>query len=696
VSVIPAITLQASRTGAHRASMAQIGPTVLIVNGHDANKALWVPSMTLNALGLAAPAAVPTTATDGAGNVTGSVRYRTRWKDATRNLLSRPSPETAALSFTNNKVTVTRGAGAAPTGATHWIVERTTDGGAIFHPVNVSSAAPNGTVLASTTFSDNVLDGTARNSEMYSDAQGIPAADYKGVLANLGRAWLFGRGIHVCNADLTNASTTVANATGLSAAQAGRFLAASDDADGKSYEIATVTPATACALSSVYGGTSRTTQIQIASRGDKAAYSEPNQPECYGQPLLNGQLRNVLEFGDDGEALEAGAGLGEQGVLFAKRRGIFWHQYTLDPNPLTGDGHTVRVPTVRGAIGIRSLRYVNGFIYGVDTLGVWRMAPGSAPQEIGQPIAYEWRRGRLNWTKPDNFILAYDRASRTVWLFVVEGADTYAKRAYLWDELGERWVGTRYFRLGVTEALELPDHGGLNRICCYFEADPASYCRMYGIGVTDGVPPTAAPTRGTATGSMGVTTLDDVLAGAWPTTEPKLKGVQVRKEAKADGSVEWRAIQDNTATQLTVAAWDNGSLPGDRYEIGGIEALYRSPRLTMGAPDRKKKFTELWIWARYKSGSIPFDVRLYFNGSNTAYQAQQAGKAEDGITSAANLPDVQIDPSVQRHRFRVPAQGQQATDMLIEVRSTRAGVPWEIHHIRVFAEVEDGEVPSVR
>jgi hypothetical protein len=335
-----------------------------------------------------------------------------------------------------------------------------------------------------------------------------------------------------------------------------------------------------------------------------------------------------------------------------------------------------------------ALRFINGYAYGIDYRGIWRMAPNGLPMEIGQAISHEWRRtNKLNWLKQDNWHIGYDPAHRQIWFFVCEDSDTYPKRAWVWDEDAEMWIGSRTFSLGCTCTIELPDTHGIPRMVCYYRASTTvgSYARMQGLGVSRGANVTlrnGTVTSGSATG-LGCT------GAGWTTNGAAGSPVTLIRDS---GVNEIQHVVSNTAAALVTTAWTEGvPVAGDTFRIGEIPARYRSGRLTCGDSSRKKQFTEVWIWAKYKTAAVPFTVKARFDGGSPS--TDFATLSEDGVTAAAGVAGHTVDPTVQRHRYRVPLHEQWHTDMQLEILSDNAGDPWEIMGIKVLYRWDDAGKP---
>jgi hypothetical protein len=101
---------------------------------------------------------------------------------------------------------------------------------------------------------------------------------------------------------------------------------------------------------------------------------------------------------------------------------------------------------------------------------------------------------------------------------------------------------------------------------------------------------------------------------------------------------------------------------------------------------------ELWIAAKYSTTAIPFKVRARFDDNATATSDFQT-LSEDGVSATAGVAGHTVDPTVYRHRYRVPLHEQWNTFMQLEFLSDLAGDPWEITGIKVLYRWDDAEKP---
>lgn len=691
-----AISLETSLSG-DRPFFAQVKEVGFRTNGHDANAIVDLRTGTAKTLGIPMPAAAPTSSENGAGSVNGSVSYRARWKDSSTQTLSLPS---AALAVTtaSKTIRVTR-PGSPPSRASHWVLERTDDGGGVYYPVNVDVNNPDGTAIATTTYDDNVSDSTLRQRTTYDSTQAQPPL-MRCCFVNRGIPVLFGGIVHRPACSLTNGAAAVTSTDGkFTADMVGWDFSFDADTDGVTYKVLSYTNANAITLASNYAGTTKSAQpaSMAGPYRDSACWGEPgDNPEYFGSAEI-GVISNLVRYGDDGEALTAGVSLGLAGWLMAKQTRLFLHSYTVSPLPpgiRDGDGRITTLQSRRGALSPASLFNADGMLYGMDVFGVWRAQAGSEPEEIGGPIANDWRS--LNFTKADNFHIGYDPLARVLAFFVCETGVTYPKKAYLWDLETARWIGTKTWPVGVTCSTMLPDRSGALRMVFFTEASGTanSYAWFDNIGTSAGAPPTAPNLTGSVT-SGGASTLTNSGA-AFPTSGTGLAGVPVKLVRAADSSEETGIIASNTATALTLGSAWTGSQPtsGDTYIIGGLECSWKTARLTMGDPVRKKKFIRAYVWVIGDTLATTFKSRAYYDGDQSnAFADRALIESEQGVTTTLNAAPVTLDPTQNAVCYKVPLGSKFARDVQLEFYSDTPGRAWQIVRVDLEAEVDDSADP---
>lgn len=684
----------ATGLSAHPPSMAQVGDVGLICNGLDANQCLDLRTGQLKTFGIAKPGSGTTATPGAAGNVDGDVAYRIRWKDASTGAISLPSNAVSA-SPSDQKVTINKGSVAAPDSrVTHWIVERTTDGGEHYHRVNVDESNPDGTAIGTGTYVDDVADSTLRNRTIYPENQAQPDR-YPLCVANDRRFFMFGSTKHRPSCSVTNGSAAVSSSDGgFNSSLVGKDLAFDEDTDGKTYKIASVTDADSLTLAENYAGVTKSAKtVNIAGPGNEVVWSEAFAAEAFGENVL-GKVGNKVTVGDAGEDLLCGVGLGSEGVLLASADRLYLFSYRINPKlqGLGGDGRMIPQPVFRGAAGRNCMRVIDAVTFGIDREGVWMRAPGGQPKEIGAGIGGDW--SALNWAEGEAFWIGYDAAEKRVLFWVCESGESYPKKAYVWSLDGNRWTGTVELPLAATAGCDLPDLLGLSR--CAFFTEPSgnadAYLWFLGIGNSFGADPTVTPLKLTV--ESGTATSITPTAGTFPTTGDKLKGVPVTLIRAADGSMETQVIEDNSASALSNISTFAGDAPtnGDTAIIGAIPCGWRTKRFNP-EPTRKKKFKRVYVLLSEDDDAVDLMVRVYYDGKAAAWN-ERVALAEDGVSITAGEAAVTLDPGADQNRYYVPLGAKWADDVQLEFYSYESGAAWQIQAVAIEYELDGKRDPS--
>lgn len=703
-TVIPTL-LESARSTRHRHFFAQMGDVGVYSNGHDKTKIVNVRRNTVSDYGLPKPTAAPVlngTAVAGT-HPTGVYGYRVRWKDSDLNAISLPSASAAITHVSASFAVRVTQPGSPPSRAAFWIIERTTDSGDTWIPININETTPHGTAIATTTYNDNATDQTILGflGLQLQETQSFPAKPYRVTFANKFCLFMLAGRVHRVNALVTNGSGNVTGGSEFNqdmvdaGASPAADLSVPADADGKSYKVSSVGGATALVITPVYAGTTNTKEIAIMGERDVLVFSEPGQPESCGRSLL-GIPQNRVRVGDDGEPLMGGVGCGAAGNMYAKEYSLFIHTWTKHPMfPPRGDGSIQKLASRRGAIGPCAIKFVDGLVYSMDALGPWRCPPGGEPQSIAASVVGDWRTELLDLNQGDNYLIERDQATNTLWFFVVETGQTYPRKAYVWDLTSERWVFTRLFEGDVLATCELPDTNGLFRLCFWMKVGTTkAYFWMLGRSHGDGVNvDSVAPLYGVAT-SGSTTTLGDT-AGTWPTTEPKLRGVPVQVR-KANGTVLNGFVDDNTASLITFDATLSSAVEaGDSYEVGGIAAEYRSPRMFGDAPERKKIFKRGWILVKFDGVATDLQIDAFYDGSATPSADSVKLYNEDGVSRALGSSELVLAPADSQYiRYAFQLGNKAANDLQLRVFSRRAGKPWEVFGVKIDYDFEQKGDPK--
>ena len=136
---------------------------------------------------------------------------------------------------------------------------------------------------------------------------------------------------------------------------------------------------------------------------------------------------------------------------------------------------------------------------------------------------------------------------------------------------------------------------------------------------------------------------------------------------------------------------------GDKDDTAAIQAVYRTGRLAIGAPDRKSKSIEVWVWAKYEHDVANLKIRAYLDNAFDPTTDRAVAISEDGVTQTVSATFATVDPGVYAHRFHVPLSWHQ-TDVILEIYSDGdAGKrAWEILGIKVNAELDESWYPRKR
>lgn len=683
--------------GTHRMHGAQVGDTLVLCNGHDKNQILSLRAAAFYPLGLAQPGAAPTKTASAAGVVNGAVRYRVRWRDKLTSAMSLASAE-LSVTLALEQPTITR-PGSPPARATHWVLERTEDGGTTFYPVNrviteTGTEGPDGTPIATTTYTDNYSDLTIGARQIINNDQGVPKP-YRYCFANENRIFMCDDCPHSTPVTVTNGSAAIVGFdSSFNSDMVGKDVTIAEDTDGQSYRVATFTDSTHLTLDRNYTGANGLKTAIICGDRSRIAWSQATAPEHYGQPIV-GFLTNEDILGMAGEPTIGGIGLGRQGVLWAKEMNLYYHNYAANPHTVQGDGQIRQTAVRRGIAGPLALFFYNGFVWGMDKIGIWRMQPGGEPEEIGGPLGYEFYRNQLDQCNGDNWWIGVDPLRRWLYFFVCELGDTYPKKAYLWDLDRSQWIGSRPYPLGATAGMLIQDKNDAYRLGVFTDAASVTAgSRLWcdNIGKTYGVRPGNTPLTGTVTAG-GAATLT-CAGAAWLTSDPDLGGVQVTKIAIADGSEETRTIESNTATQLTVTPlWTVNPVAGDSFRIGEILSRYLTGWMDCGAPNRKKQFHQAHIKVKTKSACSYFYCKVYVDNSKTPI-AWNAGINEDGVYVAAGGTAIRIDATAGKNRYEIPLGNTDANHLRLEIYSVDPGEPWELNgDVVIEFEIDEARDP---
>ena len=689
-------TLISSHDAGYPAAYAQVKQSVAITTGINNNKLYRIlAGGTLTDLGITMASNTGLTSTPASGANTGTFRYRARWYDSVTKTWSLASDE-LTVTLSSQKTVISKAGLTAPASrVTHWILERTTNGGKVFFPVNYTSALPNGTVIATDTFEDTVTDSIIRQRTALRNSGGIPSP-YRYCYAHKNRVWMVGGQLYTITVVLTNGAATCTSAALFNSNMAGWYMIVPTDTGNTPLKVLTYNNSSSLTLASNYTGTGGSVTAMFFSDRNKVAWSDAGTAEHFGTQEVGG-LSNEITIGAAGETLVSGCGIGSQGELLAMETGLYFLSWTDNPDPLRGDGRVVPIPTRRGVVAPKALKYVDNWVYGMDHNGIWRMRPNGLPEDISAPLKYDFQRGIFNSCSSQYWHIQYDQKKGWVKFYVNEGSDTYPKKCFVWDTQREKWVTTIPYPLGVPCGTELRDtknhlRNAIAMASITGSATAGSVVWCDTIGKTRGVNPGVTPLTGTISSTSSNTVT--VSTATFPTTGEKLIGVPARLINAAGTSYTDVLITNNTGTVLTLNADATAYGAGDALYIGHIPSLWRTPVLDAGAPDRKKKWTEVRIPIKYKTASTLLYMKAYLDRKSAADSDQTTAFSEDGLVMTASSAVRSNDPTVFEVSYRFPLNGVMRHTIQLEFYSNEAGAPWEINGpIKVYYELDDAEKP---
>ena len=699
MAVVRATALSGLTTG-YQAFFAQVRNTVVTVNGIDTNRIYHLEKGGLE-LGMTVPAA-PSVAANGTG-LTGAYRYRVKWHDRITGTMSLSSSETS-ITLTNQGARISQPA-SPPSRATHWIVERVTADGSKFFPVNINTTTPYGTVIATTTYDDSLIDRLLRQVTLIPNTQAKPPV-MRNVFAHNNRVFGMGGIVYQGMVTTTNGSPTVTGTnTNFTSNLADMFFTVIGSTTGKIYRVLSVASTTQLTLTeNIQSGDVVTSgQGLIFPYRNRLWWSEAGFPEHFGTQEAGGPS-NEIGIGSRGEVLVAGESFGQNGVIVASDKTLYYLSYQDNPSPILGDGRIVPMPTKRHAAGPRSLAFIEGYMYGIDRFGIWRMAPNGRPEDISASLQYDFKSVQLSTCDCAKWHIQYDAMKHWVKFYVTSSSAVNADfpdRCFIWDTDTEKFVMEREYPCGIATGCAIEDRRGNLRSGIWQQAPSSTstiaaqfYCDDEGVGY--GIPSTSTPLYGTV--SSGTTSsFIDTASNNWGLIPD---GVPVVFYDASVGAYFTRIINDSGAVfqQLNFEpVLPNALEAGDSYWIGPMLTKLRTGQLTAGDPTRKKKWIGVRIPVKYKTSAVPFNVRAYFDGSDVAAVDQVYTSTTDGVTVTISTADKVVDPTVNEFTYYVPLNGIWANSLTIEFYSFAAGKPWEVNGpITVDFERDPSDMPAAK
>lgn len=219
-------------------------------------------------------------------------------------------------------------------------------------------------------------------------------------------------------------------------------------------------------------------------------------------------------------------------------------------------------------------------------------------------------------------------------LFITLSGSTYPNACLICDEklnpVGDPNGPSPWMLWTIPNAISSGMILDANGILRPYIGDDLGFIWQLDTGTNDyGVSTTGKTTTGTPT-SVSSTVLTDTGA-AYPTTGDGLKGVRLRTYNATTFALENDVvIQSNTATALTVTAWDSTPTTASIYVIGGIVFERYTKVYHEGQPDKVKKTSSMYLTTDKASSSRNLRVSHFENFSATAKIT--AGRAIDVST----------------------------------------------------------------
>lgn len=620
--------------------------------------------------GMAAPPTLSLGATSGTG-LTGTYFWKVTWYNANTNEYGEASNSVSAT-LTNQGQTINRPSIAGiDSQVTHWRIWRTTAGQAsTYYLVNTL-------VISDTSEVDNMADSVAGSNAVLSNpltgslGRFRPNGKYPFIRQYKGRLVLYGSRIeNTGTVELTNPATTVAGTgTFFRQSHVGQRLYAGTDA--AFYTIATVTDTDTAALSANYGG------ITGAGKSFRIIPAEPSQvswslPDSEG--FDSGATASV--YPADGDMPTGMEIIGTSLILF-KRSHAYLFDYGVDPDPIAGTGNISMVLSSRGLIRQECCVPVGRTAYCVDSQGVYEFdgVSEAVPIDMGIRRLFQPDDGistdvRINRAYSNTWHGTYDQKSDMVVWFVTCGTETKPQTALCWSRERQRWTMHR-FNNEITASCQGADSGGEYR--AWVGDDNQWLWALAGTRQAEGNS-SGTLLEGTATSSTNNTLTNS--GAAWPTTEPKLRGVYVQIVA-GTGAGQTRYINTNTATQITVGTnWSVNPDTTSQYVIGAIETKWRSAWLFF-APG-KQQAKSVTIQFEPNAAGRTIQVRLFKDFEAAPVTDIRVSQEKDGITVPASVSTdgwATIDASHPTGHVELPLPVNACSCFSVEMRMFSVNEP---------------------
>lgn len=289
-----------------------------------------------------------------------------------------------------------------------------------------------------------------------------------------------------------------------------------------------------------------------------------------------------------------------------------------------------------GAISDETIETDNNgdVIFFAGTAGVYKLRTGQSPTDdltgtvidqpntstvrISSPFLDSVFRGddSLIDLNPSDYTLAhayYDLDNDFYWLFIDEHAFMFNNKSNQWSYIpATKMRGSVYVKSSsqVGYGILIDNLGFM-------------YKNWYGYvnGVTSGT------VTGKPTSSTNSTLVDST--ATFNTTNDGLKGAWVYLE-NVNG--EWRQIQSNTATQITVSPdWTVNPVSSDDYYIGYIVPRFRTKQYQVVQPPLRAKIENLYITHNKSDSEQTIELTSYENKSSIANNLKEIDMSESFV-----------------------------------------------------------------
>lgn len=535
---------------------------------------------TIDTLGLAAPDNAPSPSLGAAGNPNGTYSYYAAFYDNDRAVTGVISAQSGSVSPSNQQVSVdltTITNESSVPRATHIRIYRNLDGGTTYYLLTTVT-------VATSAYTDNTADATlANNDEMPLDNAAPASQTYGSVLTHKNFGFMYGP----------------------------------------------------------YNGIGNTTY------DDDFTWSKLSDADNW--PTVNRTKINRGRYG----FLTAAAPMGDD-LVFYKQGAIYVLQFDTFPSGTTGDGYGKTVNTERGCVNRRCLINVHGIHFALDWKGIHEHKGGGNTNEIGR-MFLERLWSRINWEQQAKFSGAHDD-DIAVWTVALD-RDTECKHAFVLDlkayhARGEyRWSWYTYdFGIRDLQRIQFgPDttskqYNMARKVAISFITE-YGYTGYMRAGFRDLADPQLTAS---ATVTGGSTSTIVASAATFSRTNEASDTVSVLgcygrfrnwEEFAADkpGSADWSQayrITGVSGTTLTVSPTMPDTPPtGAIFDIGWIEARYRSPKIGFGAPLVLKDAKQLVV--EYPPLGVNAQAKVRFRRDGRGWETVARTASEDHMDQTA-------------------------------------------------------------